>query len=1393
MIKKITAFFIVLIQLLMSCAVVAFAENSDITVYHISTTGKKNGDGSEQNPYDSIETVQNVIRNLKSMDSDVVVKIHGGKYYRDKTIEFTSVDSGRNGHRVIYEAAGDGDVIFLGSKEIDFSKFKPITDPDTLSKLADGMQECVGYIDLKQFGFTSDMVDFISNTQKAVYEYPSILGVYLNGEKQNLAKYPNVGWLKIQSIVKEGGRYPNYSQAGNGDIIEIPNLANLEKWAKAEDAQVQGYISAEYARDWRQVGEINTNDHTLRFAKYSMGTPRKGGRFQILNLLEELDMPGEWYIDKRNCYFYYYPSHGLRKGEDSLTIAALNSEFITMKGVSNLTIDGVKFHENAANGITMDGNCENIIIKSCEFKNIGGVGTIVNGKNNLISGCKYLMTSKRGVTLNGGDGTTLTHANNEVSNSLFYKTGMEGGGNSDGAVYIGGCGNKCKYNMMHNIENYPISYYSQECEITNNEIFNSIRNQADAAVIYTGRSFLYQGNKIQYNFIHDNVMFDYTSGLGSHAIGFDDWSSGCDVSWNIVYMGKKTGTVSGASPGSRDTRLTYNTNICSTSGNVYSYRDVPNVFSGTGSWGTTLKQLFNNSQKFDTSFPEWSSKYSSYDKIMEDIKKDNDYILPRNQYLVGNLAVDCVKNSSYPEFLYEAEYNNTIKDNVAVDDYDIFVDPENMDYRVKMSAIEKYGISDKILNENNWDMDRMGIQEEVLKLEKPTKPFYKIYPRNGAENVQRNDAIIAWESAQDADEYSYQVATDPEMKNIVAEGRTMNTIVKIEGLENGKSYYWNVSAKNISRKFSNEWKSSETPYLMTIATYDNIIKTELKNVIKKAEEKCSEIEVSEMPVLGEYKPEATDAYKEEIDRAKAEYSKSFNSQENIDEAAKRLDSFSKDLDGYRYQGYKNLEFTSADSLAVQNGSAAVSYSDGVCSVAPLNAGTDAHVSYNGEISQSEAVYRFRMKLNGIKDGYSMISVRNTSPHSKCYATQAYTIVLKADAIEFQKGAKVKETAPNDINKGPITTNEWHDWEITAADVPGGVEYMLKIDGEEIIHHFDNSEALHQGGTLVINPWKDMTFELAAPTEIKEGFYEPDPEFFKEKNFIIKDNEDPALVTDGNFATGTIKGYNDKAVLISDGKAANAVWNAWYDVGYYKISYYHTPVEKGDDNAKITIKSGGGISGDTEYKIPVDFTRGEKGWVDLGTILIMGIDGKRGEMKFTVSSEGDGVIPVSAIKIEPSTEQLKEITGFVYEKNSNVLLLKPDINKAYKNMMELELAKAPVIENGRTLVPLRFVSEAFNCDVEWVQEEKKAVIIKKDTKIEFSIDSSEYTVNGQKFTVDQPAVLCDDTTLVPIRAISDALGKQCHWDEATKLIFICDKFGLADNDEAAYNACSKLFE
>ena len=93
------------------------------------------------------------------------------------------------------------------------------------------------------------------------------------------------------------------------------------------------------------------------------------------------------------------------------------------------------------------------------------------------------------------------------------------------------------------------------------------------------------------------------------------------------------------------------------------------------------------------------------------------------------------------------------------------------------------------------------------------------------------------------------------------------------------------------------------------------------------------------------------------------------------------------------------------------------------------------------------------------------------------------------------------------------------------------------------------------------------------------------------------------------------------------------------------------------------------------------------------------------------------------------------------------------------------------ENGRTQVPVRFVSEALGADVGWDGSTRTVTVEQARNKISLVVGKSEYTVNSRKMEMDTSVVLVEDRTFVPIRFVSEALGADVDWRDSIKTVYI----------------------
>lgn len=104
-----------------------------------------------------------------------------------------------------------------------------------------------------------------------------------------------------------------------------------------------------------------------------------------------------------------------------------------------------------------------------------------------------------------------------------------------------------------------------------------------------------------------------------------------------------------------------------------------------------------------------------------------------------------------------------------------------------------------------------------------------------------------------------------------------------------------------------------------------------------------------------------------------------------------------------------------------------------------------------------------------------------------------------------------------------------------------------------------------------------------------------------------------------------------------------------------------------------------------------------------------------------------------------------------------------------NTMSFEVP--PIIENGRTLVPLRAIFEAMGAVVEWNEETRTVIASKGSNVVVLPLNSTKPTVNGKFYTLEVPAKIVQNRTLAPLRFVAEAFGGQVDWNESTKTVKI----------------------
>ncbi len=164
------------------------------------------------------------------------------------------------------------------------------------------------------------------------------------------------------------------------------------------------------------------------------------------------------------------------------------------------------------------------------------------------------------------------------------------------------------------------------------------------------------------------------------------------------------------------------------------------------------------------------------------------------------------------------------------------------------------------------------------------------------------------------------------------------------------------------------------------------------------------------------------------------------------------------------------------------------------------------------------------------------------------------------------------------------------------------------------------------------------------------------------------------------------------------------------------------------------------------------------------------------VEYVALKQGEGIpaawayVPLAQWKAEENEMTTAAIAG------SNVVL-KLDTPNAIANGVKTfvdtqNTEVVPFTENSRTLVPVRFISESFGAKVGWDDATQTVLVNYEDKEIQLVIGSNEMKVNGETVVLDTPANTYNSRTLIPLRALVEALGKEVFWDDRG-LIVISD--------------------
>ena len=516
--------FLAVVWVLVSSAI--FAAGVE---FHVARDGDDGGAGTAAQPFRSIGRARDAVRKAKK-GRGVTVWIHGGTYFLPSPVEFTAEDSGVAGAPVVYRA-GEGERVWLsGGLPLSLAAFTPVTDRATLARLDPSTRGKV-----RQIALSKEQRALLSPAWPDTWWYyrrvvTSLTEVFADGQRLPMARWPNEGYSTFGDIVVPGGKdgeTPTFKYKGN----------RPKRWRTAVDdgLWLYGYWRRGYRSEFIKVQSLNPKSKTIELAaSNSLGDLEDGGarRYCAMHVLEELDTPGEWYLDRERGVLILWPPQGLRTPQIVLSVNP--TAVLQCSGASHLEFRGLGIESAAGCGIRIEKGSACRVV-ACEIRNVGTHGvTVTGGDRHQIVGCDIHHTGDKAIAMKSGNRYTLARGDSLIDNCHLHHTNRIVRSGSQ-AVSLLGVGNRLSHNLIHDTGYIAIRFGGNDHVMEFNRLFRTNVESAEGGVFYTGRDWTSRGSVIRHNFIHH--VQDTQEGCGSSTrfVHLDDSAPEIEIHGNICY------------------------------------------------------------------------------------------------------------------------------------------------------------------------------------------------------------------------------------------------------------------------------------------------------------------------------------------------------------------------------------------------------------------------------------------------------------------------------------------------------------------------------------------------------------------------------------------------------------------------------------------------------------------------------------------------------------------------------------------------------------------------------------------------------------------------------------------------------------------------------------------
>lgn len=803
----------------------------------------KNGDdsvadGTFTNPF---KTINKAIKTVKPA-TGIAYVLREGTYPISDRVVISNVKAEYKDPFIITNYK-DEKVVFAGGDKIDGNAFEKLTDIDIIQRLDPSAADDILVVDLPGQGITdygkittsNAPILFVGESTYQLARWPNsqttTMKKYTGPEQDGTSGVIDSGYNNIAVGSNVGPARPYSKRATErneaaGAIVDkdqgfqfcITDLRPFS-WVNTGDIWMYGRFYDEWTLNNFNISEFHPENGSLRTATgLNWGCQYKAGNtFYYYNVLEELDAPGEWYLDRTTGKLYIYPTQDLSDVE--IILATSSSTMFQFTNVQNMVINGINFEYVRGASINFtDHKNQNVIIQNCRFENVG-TGVTMRGTYSGVIDCYFKNLTGISVSLGEDDGHTksLTPQYLFVQNNvMYYTTGIS----------AGGVGPIISHNFISNNIGSCISTSTTEAVIEYNEIVGGPTVVEDSGAMYIGGNNLFRrANHVRYNYIHDAPQ-------KPRGIYFDDMAVEYYAYGNIVSDGGWLQLHNGSEHTVYNNILMNNTtlkNIINGNANYFAQSRNGSVRWRVGSleYGSMTAKLKQGSG-YDPYEGPYADRYPLLKRwagLMQ--QRIDEY----NELVAGGMdRTVAAKTCNIPTEYYDSygsklnlnEYmaaskDNHFENNLMINTGGVAMgQPGDKTSKGQVNTVyinnvqlteEQDPIKGKsFADESTYDIIRQYIPSfETIPFEKIgllDEEDYTINAKTDAVSpvntkdiaISKDDLSIQWTAVDGSQKYILELATDKNFENVIDYAESFSLSHKVVAkLENDKVYYWRVT------------------------------------------------------------------------------------------------------------------------------------------------------------------------------------------------------------------------------------------------------------------------------------------------------------------------------------------------------------------------------------------------------------------------------------------------------------------------------------------------------------------------------------------------------------------------------------------------------------------------